>query len=192
MKNKIILLISLFIGIIVFTLSNSYYTSGKISIGILLSVIGVLFISLYSVMLGNFILNKLKNNNDLIIGGLSLIIYTITYTIYMSIFNILPNLNPNIFGILLVIFYLSFLTMVLSLSIIFYFWNYKNKKKSILYFIVINLTILICLIIGSKLFTNLPELVSSIIGFLYFTGVILLLLYIIVFIIFKIVKPTKK
>lgn len=192
MKKTLFMIADVIISIITFTLANSFYTSNKNTYGTIFYIIGILFISLYSIMLGYNLYKKLNNKNDLLIGGMSFVIYTVSYIIYMTIFNLIPNLNNNIYSLLLIIFYISFLTLIIVLTTIFYYWDINNKRKRILYFIIITIGIIIGLLLSSKLFKNLPIFMVESIKFIYFTGLISLSLYVIVTIISKIVKPSKK
>lgn len=192
MKKVLFLIVNLIISILAFVCANNLYNDGKTVYGITLMIIGIIFVTLYAIILGYILYKKLNKKNDLLIGGAALGIYSISYLAYMSIFNLLPNLNSNVYSILLVIFYVSFLTLVLCTTTIFHFWNSNNRKRYIVYFLTITITIVLTLLLSSKLFKNLPIVIVESIKFLYFTSVILLFLYVLVVVIQKIVKPLKK
>lgn len=192
MKKVLFMIINLIISILSFVYANNFYNDGKTAYGITLMITGIIFVTLYAMILGYILYKKLNKKNDLLIGGVALGIYSISYLIYMSIFSLLPNLNSNVYSILLVIFYISFLTLVLCITTIFHFWNLNNRKRYILYFLAITITVVLTLLLSSRLFKSLPVVIVESIKFLYFTGVILLFLYVLVLVIQKIVKPLKK
>ena len=92
----------------------------------------------------------------------------------------------------MVIFYMSFLNLILVLVIIFYFWNINKMKKNIIYFLVITITIALVLLLGSTLFKNLPIIIVEAMKFIYFTSLISLVIYILTVIFYRILKPFNK
>lgn len=192
MKKILFMILGLVLSVISFVLSNNFYNMDKSTYGVIFMALGIVFAIVYAVILSYLILKNINNKNDLKIGFVSLAIYTIIYMIYMIGFNMFSNLDFNIYNILLVLFYMSFLSLVVTTIGIFHFWNTNKKKKRILYFTTISITLILVFLLSSILFKSLPVFIVEAIKFIYFNSIVLIVIYLLTLIFYKILKPLNK
>lgn len=192
MKKQLLIIFNLLFSIISFVLSNAFNNLDNNIYSMIFLILGIIFMVIYSIRIGYLLNKKITTKNSILIGMVPLLIYTFSYIVYMTLFNITNNLNFNIYSIFLIIFYMSFLNLILVLVIVFYYWNINKMKKDIIYFLAVTITLLIVLLIGSNLFKSLPLVIVEAIKFIYFTSIILLVTYILTIIFYKILKPFNK
>lgn len=192
MKKSLFMIGSLIMTIVSLISAIYSYNVDETLYGIYFLVLGVVSISVYAIVLGTELKQKLDNKMSIILSIIALIIYAISYSAYMVLFNISIDLNFIGYVSLLVLFYVSMFNYIFIIACSFYHWNFKKLKKNILTFLIISITLIIVSLILSLIFKSLPVALVETIKFIYFTAVISLFMYIITSVFQKIVCPISK
>lgn len=196
MKSILKMVISFVISIILFTLSLCLNNSGEELLGSLSMVLGIVFISLFCIILGIKISKKITKENTLLIIVSSLLIYFLMYFSYLffgdASADSIKNISFIYSNIMLALFYISLLIFILCLAMVFYFWITNNERKKLLKYFFINLLLFIIIVLIGLFINESLSLMLFIWKFLYFTSLVSLATFFFVYIGYKIIFPIEK